>query len=89
MKIKTNYKIRKIAGESVIVAVGATNINTTTIITLNPTSEWLWEKLSEREFTVEDVASLLSEEYRIDLQRATTDATAWLEQLRKANLLDE
>ncbi len=89
MRIKTNYKIRKIAGESIIVAAGATNINTTTIITLNPTSEWLWEQLSGRDFTIEDVASLLCQEYEIDSERATADATKWVEQLRNTNLIDE
>ena len=35
MKLKQNYKVRKIAGESVIVRMGTQNVKMTTIISLN------------------------------------------------------
>ena len=41
MKIKHGYKIRNIAGENVIVAIGKLNVNLTKVISLNPTSVWL------------------------------------------------
>ncbi len=89
MKLKTDYKIRKIAGESVIVRMGAQNVKMTTIISLNSTSEWLWEQLQDEEFDVEKVADLLTAEYEVDRDVALTDAAKWVEMLRKAELVNE
>ena len=45
MKIKEGYKIRNIAGEHVIVSIGTLNVNLTKVVSLNPSSVWLWEQL--------------------------------------------
>lgn len=89
MKLKTDYKIRKIAGESVIVRMGTQNVKMTTIISLNSTSEWLWEQLQDEEFDVEKVADLLTAEYEVEREVALVDAAKWVEMLRKAELINE
>ena len=89
MKIKADYKVRKIAGESVIVRMGAHNVKMTTIISLNPTSEWLWEQLQGVEFDAEKVADLLTGEYEVEREVALKDATAWIASLQKADLVEE
>jgi hypothetical protein len=89
MKLKQNYKVRKIAGESVIVRMGTQNVKMTTIISLNPTSEWLWEQLQGVEFDVQKVADLLTAEYEVEAAVALADANAWIESLRKAELVEE
>ena len=89
MKFKADYKVRKIAGESVIVRMGAHNVKMTTIISLNPTSEWLWEQLQGVEFDAEKVADLLTGEYEVEREVALKDATAWIASLQKAELVEE
>lgn len=89
MKLKTDYKIRKIAGESVIVRMGTQNVKMTTIISLNSTSEWLWEQLQDEEFDVEKVADLLTAEYEVEREVALVDAAKWVEMLRNAELVNE
>lgn len=89
MKFKADYKVRKIAGESVIVRMGAQNVKMTTIISLNPTSEWLWEQLQGVEFDAEKVADLLTGEYEVEREVALKDATAWIASLQKADLVEE
>lgn len=89
MRIKNGYKIRNIAGESIIVAVGTHNVNLTKVITLNPTSVWLWEELGNDEFDTAKVATLLVENYEIDLSKAKSDAEAWIESLREADLIED
>ena len=89
MKLKTDYKIRKIAGESVIVRMGTQNVKMTTIISLNSTSEWLWEQLQGEEFDIEKIADLLTAEYEVERDVALTDASKWVEMLRKAELVNE
>ncbi|MBP3440842.1 MAG: PqqD family protein [Tidjanibacter sp.] len=89
MKLKTNYKVRKIAGESVIVRMGTQSVNMTSIISLNPTSEWLWEQLADEEFDAEKVADLLTAEYEVSHDVALLDAAKWIDMLRKAELVVE
>ena len=89
MKLKTDCKVRKIAGESVIVRMGAQNVKMTSIISLNPTSEWLWEQLQGEEFDAEKVADLLTAEYEVEREVALFDAQKWIEMLRKAELVVE
>lgn len=89
MKLKQNYKVRKIAGESVIVRMGTQNVKMTTIISLNPTSEWLWEQLQGVEFDAQKVADLLTAEYEVEAAVALADANAWIESLCKAELVEE
>lgn len=87
MKIKSDYKVRKIAGESVIVRMGVQNVKMTSIISLNSTSEWLWEQLQGEEFYAEKVADLLVAEYEVDYDVARHDAERWIEMLKKADLV--
>ena len=89
MKLKSNCKVRKIAGESVIVRMGEQNVKMTTIISLNPTSEWLWEQLQGVEFDAEKVADLLTGEYEVEREVALKDAIAWIASLQKADLVEE
>lgn len=89
MKLKSDYKVRKIAGESVIVRMGQQNVKMTTIISLNPTSEWLWEQLQGVEFDAEKVADLLTGEYEVEREVALNDAEAWIASLTKADLVSE
>ena len=89
MKIKSGYKIRKIAGENVIVSIGTLNVNMTKVISLNDTSVWLWEQLGTEEFDTEKVADLLCGEYDVDREKALTDAAAWIKSLREASLIED
>ena len=89
MKIKSDYKVRKIAGESVIVRMGVQNVKMTSIISLNSTSEWLWEQLQNEPFDADKVADLLTAEYEVEREVALVDAAKWIEMLRSANLVEE
>lgn len=89
MKIKADCKVRKIAGESVIVRMGAQNVNMTSIVSLNSTSEWLWGQLQNEPFDADKVADLLAAEYEVGREVALADAAKWIEMLRSANLVEE
>lgn len=88
MKIKTGYKIREIAGENVIVSIGTLNVNLTKVISLNPTSVWLWEQLQDVDFDTEKIAGLLTGQYEVEYKTALADAEAWVKSLDEADLLE-
>lgn len=81
MKIKSNYKLREIAGETIVVNQGAANVNMTRILSLNTSAKLLYEQLSGREFTAEDAARLLSDTYGIGEEEALLDARKWMDAL--------
>ena len=81
MKIKSNYKLREIAGETIVVNQGTANVNMTRILSLNASAKLLYEQLSGREFTAEDAARLLSDTYGIGEEGALLDARKWMDAL--------
>ena len=81
MKIKRNYKLREIAGETIVVNQGTANVNMTRILSLNASAKLLYEQLSGREFTAEDAARVLSDTYGIGEEEALLDARKWMDAL--------
>ena len=88
MKIREEFKVREMAGEHVIVMPGRGGAaDMTRIVSLNPSSMYLWEKLRGREFTAADAALLLTERYEVDADtarrmpgggsRASPNAESW------------
>ena len=53
MKINPDFKLREIAGETIIVNQGTANVNMTRIISLNASAKLLYTTLSEKDFTLE------------------------------------
>jgi hypothetical protein len=88
MKLKEGYKVREMAGEHVIIKQGRFGADMTRVIALNPTSLLLWEELQGRDFEVEDVVKILTDNYEVDTTVATTDAAAWVEKLVEAGLAE-
>ena len=87
MKIEKTFKLREIAGETIIVNQGAPDADLTRIISLNASARWLWEQLMGREFTLDDAASLLTQRYGIAEAQARQGAEAWAEALRNCGVL--
>ena len=81
MKIREEFKVREMAGEHVIVMPGRGGAaDMTRIVSLNPSSMYLWEKLRGREFTAADAALLLTE---------TAKATRWIASLAECGIVEE
>ncbi len=87
MKIREEYKVREMAGEHVVIMQGRAGVDMTKIISLNESALYLWNVLAGKEFSVEDAARLLTEQYGVDNATATRDAAAWVEKLRDCKLI--
>ncbi len=74
MKIKEGFVLREMCGEHIVAAEGLQHINFNKLISLNSTAAFLWEAVAEKEFTAEDMAELLVEEYGIDMELALNDS---------------
>ena len=88
MKINPNYKLREIAGETIVVNQGTAEVNMTRIISLNSSARLLYESLVNKDFTLEDVAQILSDTYDIPAEVALKDAQVWVEALQKCGIIE-
>lgn len=83
MKIKKGFILREMCGENIVTGEGLENINFNKLISLNSSAAFLWKKVADKEFTAEDMAALLVEEYNIDTELALKDSQAlcqaWVE----------
>lgn len=87
MRINSEYMLRDIAGETIIVNQGKDGIDMTRIISLNASARLLYETLSGREFSLEDAAEVLVDAYGITPEQAAGDASKWIESLRKCQVI--
>lgn len=87
MKINTHYKLREIAGETIVVNQGTSATDMTRIISLNSSAKLLYEQLAGKEFTLEDAAKVLVDTYHIDNNQALADAEKWVEALCKCQVI--
>ena len=88
MKINTNYKLREVAGETIVVNQGKTGADMTRIISLNVSAKLLYERLQGCEFSLEDAAKVLVETYGIGNEQAMNDAAVWVEALQKCKVIE-
>ncbi|MCR4569316.1 MAG: PqqD family protein [Bacteroidales bacterium] len=74
MKIKDGFILRTICGEHVVVGEGLAQVNFNKMLSLNASAAYLWNEVTGKEFTVEDLTNLLTEKYDVSAERAAEDA---------------
>lgn len=95
MKAKKNINIRQVCGQNLIVSVDLGNADFNNIISMNDTSLMLWETIRDKDFTIEDLAQILQNEFQIDentplsQEQAMKDASEIVVKWKEAGLLEE
>lgn len=87
MKINAQYKLREIAGETIVVNQGTADVNLTRIISLNTSARLLYEQLQGKEFALVDAAQVLVDTYGIPAEQAEKDAAVWVDSLQKCGVI--
>lgn len=84
MRIKPGFILRTMGEDHIVIGEGLAQVNFNSILSLNESAAFLWEKLVGKEFTVEEMVELLREEYDVTEELARKDATdlaaTWKEQ---------
>lgn len=88
MKIKSEYKVRQIAGENVVILQGCGNSDMTKIITLNDSALLLWNQLEGKDFATADAIGVLCENYDVAESVAESDAQAWVKRMQECGLVE-
>ena len=88
MKIKNGFILREMCGEFIVAAEGIEHINFNKLISLNSTAAFIWKELIEKEFTTEEMAQLLVDEYGIDMELAMSDSAKLMEAWKDAGIAE-
>lgn len=88
MKAKKGFNLRTVCGENMIVAEGKENIDFSNVISMNESSAYLWKKIQGIDFTAEDLAHLLTEQYEVDEATALNDSKVLAHQWIEAGIVD-
>lgn len=89
MKRNTDFMLRDIAGEVILVPTGAATQQFNGMITLNEVAAFIWKNLDESE-SKEDMINKILDEFEIDRETATRDVEGFVGALYEHGLvLDE
>lgn len=88
MKIKQQYQVRNIAGENVVILQGRYGADLTRIITLNESALLLWNEVAGRDFSIDELAAILQENYDVDVATAQRDSELWVAKLKECDLIE-
>ncbi len=88
MKLKYNFIVRNVAGQSVALCVGEENNKFNGMIKLNSVGEFIF-KLLENDITTEEIVNKLTESYDVSAEEAKKSIEPYLEVLRTNELLIE
>ena len=89
MRTKKGFNLRNVCGEEFIVAEGIENIDFSNIITMNETSSFLWKAVAGKEFTVDSLVRLLTDNYEVTREVAEKDATKLVNDWYKAGIIEK
>lgn len=88
MRTKKGFKLREVCGEKILLAEGVEIIDFSDIISMNASSAYLWEQVDGKDFTVEDMARLLTEQYEVEEAVALEDAKELANQWFKCGIIE-
>lgn len=87
MKVLLDMITREIAGETILVPVGASAIKYNGLITLNEVGAFLWARLPGAEDEAALVDAVL-EEYEVSREEAASDVAEFIAQLKELKIVE-
>ena len=89
MKLRKGFALREIGTDHVVVPEGIEVIDFNKLISLNGSAKYLWEALQGRDFTIQEVARLLTDKYEVAEATALQDAEALIGKWKEIGLREE
>jgi len=88
MKIKGDFMLREIAGQSIVVPLGNNVVSVNGIITLTESAVILWKKLENGVSGIDELVDALLNEYDVDRETALNSVEEFIGQLREKGMID-
>ncbi len=87
MKIKEGFVLKEIAGQYVVIALGAASRVFNGIIKLNESGKFIWELLSD-DIEKDAIVNALLNEYDVTMEVAQNDVEKFISELKGADILE-
>lgn len=87
MKLKQEFILREIGGDSLLIPVSSLDSNFNGIISLNETSVFIWKQIEAGKEKSEIVDALLAE-YEVDREHAAKNVSDFCSQLEQLGILE-
>ena len=88
MRQKKGFILREVCGEKVIIAEGVEVVNFNKLLSLNESAAYLWQQATLLgDFTAEQLADKLCEEYEVSKEQALHDVNQMLAEWQKIGII--
>lgn len=87
MRVKSDYILREVAGEYLLIPVGEAALKTNGLISLSESGYLLYEQLKQ-DCEKKDLVQRLLQEYEVTEEQASADVEVFLEQMRSIDMLE-
>lgn len=87
MKIKDGFVLKAVAGSYLVVPLGSSVVDFSSIIKLSETGAFLWAQL-ESDKSKDELVLALTNEYDVNNETASQDIDKFLNKLKDADLLE-
>ena len=87
MKLKKEFILREVAGETLVVPVGSIALKFNGIISLDPVGTLIWKAL-EQEKNREEILAEILENFEVEKQVAEADMDEFLKQLEDNDFME-
>jgi len=77
-----------VCGYNIVVAEGIENVDFSKVISMNDTSAYLWRNIQDKDFTVQTLVDLITQEYDVDVETATTDCQQIVDKWLEVGIVD-
>ena len=88
MKLKGDFMLREVAGQSIVVPLGSSVVSVNGIITLTESAVVLWKKLEGGCENADELTSALLNEYDVDRETAERSVEEFLIQLKEKDMIE-
>lgn len=89
MRQKKGFILREVCGEKVIIAEGVEVVNFNKLLSLNESAAYLWQQATLLgDFTAEQLADKLCEEYEVSKEQAFHDVNQMLAEWQKIGIIE-
>lgn len=88
MKIRKGFKLKNISGQQTIVADRRIIKNFSNVIVLNETAVFLWELISERNVTKQEMLELLLERFDISTVLALGNIDVFVKTMKENEIIE-
>lgn len=89
MRTRKGFTLRPLGNEYILVADGLETIDFSCIISMNESSAFLWEEVTDKEFDADTLVDLLVSDYDISRETAEHDVALMLQSWKKANIIED